>query len=381
MFFGLALFASWAPAPAAVAPEASPAAIWSKLHARGGSGEKEQGCRVEIPWNYSSNDELLAKLQSKASGFDLVVPSDLVLKLLWSQDLLEKIDHAKIPNLKNLDPFFRRRTADVKEEWSVPYTWGTVGIAWRADKVKGDIDSWAVFGTDRGGGNAFLLEDARDAIAAALVFHGKSVNSIDPKDLAEAKATLLEWKDHRKGFTGEVGTTLLSGRRGSSRAQWRRRAMKAQLEVQVAVPRGRDPLGQTTRDPWRRAPSSARSSTHPAPRRRGGGARGAWATRARTRRRSSRRRSTSSAARLAPTPGNRHPPLQEEASGPTKLLHRPVGGDSGLGLSEGLRPTILFRCSTPKPPQRVGSRFRPAPRGSRFGLAGSTEVLQTGLRT
>jgi spermidine/putrescine transport system substrate-binding protein len=213
---GLALFAlvGVSPPAAGAAPEKKLLlAIWSNyMPAEVLQGfEKEQSCRVEIPWNYSSNDELLAKLQSKASGFDLVVPSDLVLKLLWSQDLLEKIDHSKVPNLKNLDPYFRRRTADVKEEWSVPYTWGTVGIAWRADKVKGDIDSWGVFGTDRGGGNAFLLEDARDAIAAALVFHGKSVNSVDPKDLAEAKATLLEWKDHMKGFTGEVKDNLLSG--------------------------------------------------------------------------------------------------------------------------------------------------------------------------
>jgi spermidine/putrescine-binding protein len=173
--------------------------------------EKEQGCRVEVPWNYSGNDELLAKLQTKATGFDLVVPSDLVLKLLSDQGLLERIDAAKIPNLKNLDPYFRHRTADVKEEWSVPYTWGTVGIAWRPDKVKGDVDSWSVFGTDRGGGNAYLLEESRDAVAAALLLHGKSVNSIDPKDLAEAKATLLEWKGHLKGFTGETKERLLSG--------------------------------------------------------------------------------------------------------------------------------------------------------------------------
>jgi spermidine/putrescine transport system substrate-binding protein len=173
--------------------------------------EKEQGCRVEVPWNYSSNDELLSKLQTKASGFDLVVPSDLILKMLADQDLLEKLDLTKLPNIKHLDPYFRRRTADLKEEWAVPYTWGTVGIAWRADKVKGDIDSWSVFGTDRGGGNTYLLDEARDAIGAALLFHGKSVNSVVPKDLAEAKVTLLEWKAHLKGYTGEVKDHLLSG--------------------------------------------------------------------------------------------------------------------------------------------------------------------------
>src|SRR5262245_24601080 len=168
----LALLGARPPAAGAAPEKKLLLAIWSNyMPAEVLQGfEKEQGCRVEVPWNYSSNDELLAKLQTKASGFDVVVPSDLVLRLLSEQGLLEKIDPAKVPNLKNLDPYFRRRTADLKEEWSVPYTWGTVGIAWRADKVKGEIDSWSVFGTDLGKGNTFLLEDARDAIAAALVF-------------------------------------------------------------------------------------------------------------------------------------------------------------------------------------------------------------------
>ena len=214
--FGLALLlpAAGAAPPAGAEPEKKLLlGIWSNyMPAEVLKGfEKEQGCRVEVPWNYSSNDELLSKLQTKASGFDLVVPSDLILKVIAEQDLLEKIEPAKLPNLKHLDPYFRKRTADLKEEWSVPYTWGTVGIAWRADKVKGDIDSWSVFATDRGGGNSYLLEDARDAIGAALLFRGKEVNTVNPKDLAEAKATLLEWKAHLKGFTGEVKDHLLSG--------------------------------------------------------------------------------------------------------------------------------------------------------------------------
>jgi spermidine/putrescine-binding protein len=216
VLLGLALAAAsvLVSSPAGAAPEKRLLlAIWSNyMPAEVLQGfEKEQGCRVEIPWNYSSNEELLSKLQGKASGFDLVVPSDLILKVLSSQDLLEKIDPAKVPNLKHVDPYFRRRSADLKEEWSIPYTWGTVGIAWRADKVKGDVDSWSVFGTDRGGGNAYLLDEARDAIAAALLLHGKSVNTVDPKDLELAKGTLLKWKEHLKGFTGEVKDHLLSG--------------------------------------------------------------------------------------------------------------------------------------------------------------------------
>ena len=173
--------------------------------------EKEHGCRVEVPWNYGSNDELLAKLQTKATGLDLVVPSDVVLGVLVSQGLLEPIDLAKVPNLKHVDPLFAGRTADPKNAWSVPYTWGTVGIAWRSDKIEGDVDSWDVFATDRAKGNAYLLEESRDGIAAALLSKGHDVNTIDAGELAEAKATLISWRPHLKGFTGEVKDSLLSG--------------------------------------------------------------------------------------------------------------------------------------------------------------------------
>src|SRR5207248_1295470 len=73
--------------------------------------EKEQGCRVEVPWNYGSNDELLAKLQTKATGLDVVVPSDVVLPVLVSQGLLERVDPAKVPNLKHVDPAFLGRAS------------------------------------------------------------------------------------------------------------------------------------------------------------------------------------------------------------------------------------------------------------------------------
>ena len=173
--------------------------------------EKEHRCKVDVPWNYGSNDELLAKLQSKSTGFDVVVPSDLILTVLVEQGLLERLDPAKVKNLSHVDSAFLGREADPKNEWSVPYTWGTVGIAWRADKVPGDVDSWGVFGTDRGGGNSFLLEEARDAIAAALLFQGKSVNTTSKDDLAAAKSVLRSWRPRLKGFTGEVKQSLMDG--------------------------------------------------------------------------------------------------------------------------------------------------------------------------
>jgi spermidine/putrescine transport system substrate-binding protein len=172
--------------------------------------QKEFDCTVDEK-HYSSNDVLLAQLQSKATGFDVAVPSDIVLPVMAAQGLLEPIDRAKLKNLSHLDPTFLGREADPKDEWSVPYTWGTAGLAWRTDKLGEKVDSWDAFSDPRAHGQAYLLEEARDAVGAALLFSGHDVNATDPLSLADAKRTLLSWKPHLKGFTGEVRDTLESG--------------------------------------------------------------------------------------------------------------------------------------------------------------------------
>src|SRR5262249_27055656 len=126
--------------------------------------------------------------------------------------LLEPIDRASLSNVGRSDPAFARRQTDPEGKWAVPYTWGTVGLAWRTDKVKQAPDSWNALG-DRAlsSGNTFLLEEARDVVGAALLADGHDVNSTDAKDLAAAKERLVAWKKAIKGFTGETKDHLLTG--------------------------------------------------------------------------------------------------------------------------------------------------------------------------
>jgi len=206
--------ATGAPRAAVAAPETLLLAIWSNYLPESviADFEKEANCTVEIPWNYGSNDELLAKLQTKSTGFDLAVPSDVILEPLVAQGLLEALEKDKLPNLVHLDPAFAKRQADRDGAWSVPYTWGTVGIAWRTDRVKRPVDSWSVFSdASIADGNAYLLEEARDVVGAALLLRGHDLNSTAPGDLAHARETLLAWRKGLKGYTGEVKDHLLSG--------------------------------------------------------------------------------------------------------------------------------------------------------------------------
>ena len=114
----------------------------------------------------------------------------------------------------NLDPFFLDPPYDPGLQYSVPYLWGTTGLAYREDLVKGPVDSFAVFfDPARQVGPFLLLDEMRETIGAALKYLGYSVNTTDPKALEKAKELLLEAKGRSVGFAGglEALNRILGG--------------------------------------------------------------------------------------------------------------------------------------------------------------------------
>jgi spermidine/putrescine-binding protein len=171
------------------------------------------GCTVDASTTaYEDNDGLLALLRKGVSGLDIAIPSDSYVPALAAEGTIEPIDRASLGNLGHSDPAFSTRTGDAEGKWSVPYTWGTIGIAWRTDKVKTPPDSWGVFAdASIAADNRFLLSEARDVVSCALLFRGHDVNATDAASLADAKETLLAWKKTVKDFTGETKDHLLTG--------------------------------------------------------------------------------------------------------------------------------------------------------------------------
>ena len=86
---------------------------------------------------YDSNEALLAKLQAGNAGYDVVCPSDYSVEVLRVQNLLRLLDHSALPHLRNLDPAFLDRPYDPGNAHSVPYFWGTSGIAYSRKHVAG----------------------------------------------------------------------------------------------------------------------------------------------------------------------------------------------------------------------------------------------------
>jgi spermidine/putrescine transport system substrate-binding protein len=172
---------------------------------------EETGIKVTLD-TYSSNEEMLAKIQAGATGYDIVFPSvhmnDIMLKL----GLLEKTDINLSPDYKNIDPANLRSKEDPTSSYCLPYAWGMVGVFYN-DKVTGPISSWADFFAipEKTGGKITLLDDMREVLAIGLMMNGKSVNSTDPADIQLATDYILAHKPSVSAFTYDSMAMISSG--------------------------------------------------------------------------------------------------------------------------------------------------------------------------
>ncbi len=174
--------------------------------------EEEYGIRI-VEDNFSSNEEMLAKLQGGATGYALIVPSDYTVAIMKEEGMLAKLDHNNIPNLANLREDFRNLPYDPGSEYCVPYQWGTTGIGYLSDQVE-EPRSWtAIFEAapeDPQYGRMTLLDDVREVFAAALVYLGYDINTTDEDKLAQARDLLIAAKSGIAGFDSDTFEDLVA---------------------------------------------------------------------------------------------------------------------------------------------------------------------------
>jgi spermidine/putrescine transport system substrate-binding protein len=155
--------------------------------------EEETGIRI-VESNYASNAEMLAKIMGGGADYDLIVPSDYTVAIMIELDLLAELNHENIPNLENLRPEMREVPYDEGNVHCVPYQWGTTGLGYLASDME-EPTSWSIlFEPDEEAdyyGRATMLDDSREAMAAALVYLGYSINTTDEAELEEAKQMLI----------------------------------------------------------------------------------------------------------------------------------------------------------------------------------------------
>ena len=161
---------------------------------------------------YSSNEELLAKLQAGASGYDVIIPSDYVVSIMIKQGLLETLDMASVPNFKNIGDEYKNLEYDPGNKYTVPYQWGTSCLVVDTSKVTRPITKWADLWDPEFQGKVVLLDDEREVLGMVLTVLGYDKNSTDPAQLDEAKAKFSELLPNVKLFDSDSPkTALLAG--------------------------------------------------------------------------------------------------------------------------------------------------------------------------
>lgn len=155
-----------------------------------GDFEKETGAKVIVE-NFDSNEQMYIKV-ANGEPYDLLVPSDYMIQRLIEEELLQKLDHSKLDCLDKLADSVKGLPYDPKNEYSVPYFWGTVGIVY--DKNKVDIkdleeQGFGIFLNEKYKGQVYLYDSERDSFMMALKDLGYSMNTTNEKELREA----YEW--------------------------------------------------------------------------------------------------------------------------------------------------------------------------------------------
>lgn len=161
---------------------------------------------------YDSNEALLEKLQSGVADYDLVVPSDYMVKILIAENLIQTVDHTRLKNWPNLDAKFLNKKFDPDNRHSVPYFWGTTGVGYNREKLGTDVTSWGVMFDEKYAGRILMLDDMRECFAVALKLMGKSLNETDPAALAQAAEMLKKQKALVKTYnSGDFANILAAG--------------------------------------------------------------------------------------------------------------------------------------------------------------------------
>lgn len=171
--------------------------------------EKEFGYKVLID-HFESIEEMMAKLQTGGSNqYDLVCIGDYVFPAALSQDLIQPLDHTRLPNLKNLMPRFLNDYYDPGCKYHVPWQWGFAGMLYRKDKITpADAASWSLlFDPQKLAGPFYLLDSQQEMISLAMNYLGYDPNSMELDDLKAAINLLTTTKKRPNclGFKGGVG--------------------------------------------------------------------------------------------------------------------------------------------------------------------------------
>ena len=173
---------------------------WGEYIANGTDGSMDVNAeftaRTGIKVNYTtfdSNESLYSKLVGGGADYDVIVPSDYMVSKLINEDMLLPLDFENIPNYQYIDGQFRSPGYDPENRYSVPYTWGVVGVFYNTRYIE-SVESWESLWDDEYAGKILMFDNPRDSFAIAQFMLGQDVNTTDPEDWRAAADLLKDQK-------------------------------------------------------------------------------------------------------------------------------------------------------------------------------------------
>ena len=142
---------------------------------------------------YDSNEIMYSKLSNGGITVDVIIPSDYMIARLIEEDMLLPLNFDNIPNYRYIDESFKNTAYDPENRYSVPYTWGTVGILYNTKYVdEADVTGWELLWNEKYAGKILMFGNSRDAFGVAQYLLGYDVNTTDKTELQAAAAKLKQ---------------------------------------------------------------------------------------------------------------------------------------------------------------------------------------------
>ncbi|WP_139906125.1 extracellular solute-binding protein [Clostridium thermarum] len=204
---------------------------WSEYLPQSVIDKFEEKYNIKVNYStFSSNEEMLAKLQAGGNNYDLVVASDYMVEALLKQDLLQELNLDSIPNLNYMDSKYLNNDFDPGNKYSIPYMMTTAAIGVDTSKVDFEVKGYADLWDPRLKGSLVVLDDQRAIIGMTLKKLGYSLNETDPQALAEAEKELKALQANIKAYDSDSPKTLLINGEASVGFVWGAEISLAQRE-------------------------------------------------------------------------------------------------------------------------------------------------------
>lgn len=191
--------------------------------------EKENNVSINYD-TYSTPEEMYIKAKAGASNYDLIISSEYMIERMINENMVNKLNFDNIPNYQYIDEDFKNHPYDPTNEYSVPYFWGTLGILYNKNIVDASSNSWSLLWDEQYSQKIIMMDSQRDSFAAALGLLGYSLNTVDEKELDEAKDLLLKQKPLVMAYITDGAPDIMINEEADMALVWSGEAVSAMAE-------------------------------------------------------------------------------------------------------------------------------------------------------